>query len=164
MGRDPLKVQKRNGIQIRSGNQSPDSIHKIVIVFQRHSLADAITRSDLFRGLFRRSPLDEKIGIFRRSGVEMQNRRGIEDEHARTIIVQAEMKPVRLFILDRLHVISARRQWLDVREMVSKPIDDFHGSSLKGYSVETFERSNVKGHPPPHSATMGQLSHFLGSP
>ncbi len=73
MGRDPLKVQERNGVEVGRFDESLNPVREFVIVLQRLHARNPIARGDLFGGVFGRGPFDEVVGVLGRGGVEVQD-------------------------------------------------------------------------------------------
>src|SRR6266508_5018581 len=131
MRRDPREVQKRDGIQIGGRDERFDLVHEILIVCLCDILAQSITRSDLLDCFIGLCPAYKMIGVFRRSGIQLKDGGGIENEYSRTIRYQPQVDAIGLIILNVLFVIHTRGERFNLRETVCETVDEFHNLSSK---------------------------------
>ena len=113
MGSDPLKVEKRGGVQIGRGDQGVDLICEVGKICQRSFLIHSIAFGNLFRGFFGSCAFDEVIGVFGGGGIELQDSGCVEDEQARTIRAETKVQAIGLFIFCGLQMMCAFGQWRD---------------------------------------------------
>ncbi len=122
VGRDPLKIQVSDGVQVGCGQKRVDAIGEILVVFQRRVTVHAITRGDILCDRLRLATLDEVIGILGCSRIQMEDGRGVHDEDARAVGPQPQVDAVgRLVLRRRLLLIDAGRDGLDFRK-VEEPL------------------------------------------
>ncbi len=98
VGRNPFEVQVRNRVQVGDIDQCVDALAEIQEILQGTRLVDAISGCDRPGSFFGSSPFHQVEGIFRRAGVQMQDRSGVDDQDAGAILAQAQVQAVGRFI------------------------------------------------------------------